>query len=125
MDLPHVIKMVTPNFCDDSGAKFADVASRVEELVTGEFLVSIKPSTVYTMKWCLHDWMDDDVIKILQNVRKAIIPSPVSRFLIFDFVKREGQSGRLPRYGDLIMMITCNGKERSLEEWEYVGSQSG
>jgi hypothetical protein len=77
------------------------------------------------MKWCLHDWVDDDVLTILKNVRRSIVPSPVSRFLIVESIKSSGRSGRLPRYGDLIMMITCNGKERSLEDWKRLGELAG
>ncbi|RHZ44672.1 O-methyltransferase gliM [Aspergillus thermomutatus] len=105
--------------------RFSDIGSRVQQLLVGDFTKQIPPSSVYTMKWCLHDWVDDDVLTILKNVRRSIVPSPVSRFLVVESIKSPGRSGRLPRYGDLIMMITCNGKERSLEDWERLGQLAG
>lgn len=33
---------------------------------------SVPPAEVYTMKWALHDWNDEDSITILKNTRKAI-----------------------------------------------------
>ncbi|KAJ5509893.1 O-methyltransferase family 2 [Penicillium expansum] len=113
-----------PKFREDTG-KFADIGPRVQQLVVGDFLKHIPASAVYTMKWCLHDWVDDDVVTILKNVRRSIVASPVSRFVVFESIKTPGRSGRLPRYGDLVMMITCNGKERSMEDWDRLGKLGG
>ncbi|KGO40689.1 O-methyltransferase, family 2 [Penicillium expansum] len=124
MDLESVIDLVTPEFREDTG-KFADIGPRVQQLVVGDFLKHIPASAVYTMKWCLHDWVDDDVVTILKNVRRSIVASPVSRFVVFESIKTPGRSGRLPRYGDLVMMITCNGKERSMEDWDRLGKLGG
>ncbi|RHZ60674.1 hypothetical protein CDV55_106306 [Aspergillus turcosus] len=124
MDIKSVIELVTPEFREPHG-RFSDIGARVQQLVVGDFTKQIPPSAVYTMKWCLHDWVDDDVLTILKNVRRSIVPSPASRFLVVESIKSPGRSGRLPRYGDLIMMITCNGKERSLEDWKRLGELAG
>ncbi|KAL4863830.1 hypothetical protein BDV12DRAFT_201696 [Aspergillus spectabilis] len=124
VDLQSVIDLITPEF-REPGGKYADIGERVQDLVVGDFTKQIPPAAVYTMKWCLHDWMDDDVLTILKNVRRSIVSSPESRFLVIESVKSPGRSGRLPRYGDLTMMITCNGKERSLEDWQHLGELAG
>lgn len=124
LDREHAIKLVKPAFRNADGA-FADVGPRVQDLVIGNFLIKVPPSKVYTMKWCLHDWADHDVLTILRTVRRNITVSPVSRFVILESVKQPLRSGRLPRYGDLIMMITCNGQERSREDWERLAKGSG
>ncbi|KAL4969531.1 O-methyltransferase gliM [Aspergillus stella-maris] len=124
VDLKSVIELITPDF-RNAGGKFADVGDRVAELVVGDFTRDIPPAAVYTMKWCLHDWMDDDVVTILKNVRRSIVLEEKSRFLVIESVKVPGRSGRLPRYGDLTMMITCNGKERSKEDWKHLGELAG
>ncbi|KAH1508470.1 hypothetical protein V6Z96_006071 [Aspergillus fumigatus] len=124
MDIQSVIELITPEFREPHG-RFSDIGSRVQQLVVGDFTKQIPPSAVYTMKWCLHDWVDDDVLTILKNVRRSIVPSSVSRFLVVESIKSPGRSGRLPRYGDLIMMITCNGKERSLKDWKRLGELAG
>jgi len=123
-DIGSVIDSVTPDFREADG-KFGDIGSRVPSLLSGNFMESVPPSTVYTMKWCLHDWMDEDVITVFKNVRRSMVYSPNSRFLVFESVKQPGRSSRLPRYGDLIMMITVNGKERSVEDWHRLATKAG
>lgn len=123
-DLSHVVENVTPAFRNKDG-QFADIGARVPELLTGNFLESVPPSSVYTMKWCLHDWMDEDVVTVFKNVRRSMVESPASRFLVFESVKRPGRSSQLPRYGDLIMMITVNGKERSVDDWHRLAAEGG
>jgi hypothetical protein len=123
-DLAHVIERATPSFREKEGM-YADVSSRVVGLHSGDFLETVPASAVYTMKWCLHDWMDDDVVAVFKNVRRSMVVKPCSRFLVFESVKQPGRSSRLPRYGDLIMMITCNGRERSVEDWHALAKLGG
>lgn len=124
LDISSVIDNVTSAFRSPDG-KFADVGDRVPDLIKGNFLEAVPASSVYTMKWCLHDWMDEDVVTVFKNVRRSIVESPVSRFLVFESVKEPGRSSRLPRHGDLIMMITVNGKERSREDWHRLAAAGG
>ncbi|KAF7596692.1 hypothetical protein BBP40_000615 [Aspergillus hancockii] len=75
-DLPHAVEMVRPHF-EQPGGKFADLADRMTALVPGSFMEKVPASSVYTMKWCLHDWLDEDVVRILQTIRAGIVVSPV------------------------------------------------
>ncbi|KAL5364142.1 S-adenosyl-L-methionine-dependent methyltransferase [Aspergillus floccosus] len=125
-DLPHVIEHTAPFFHDADG-QFADLAERVprENLVGGDFFVSVPPSTVYTMKWTLHDWKDPDAIAILRNIRRAIVPGPRSRLVVLESILAQGRSARLSRYGDLNMMVAANGLERTERDWHRLAGQSG
>jgi hypothetical protein len=80
---------------------------------------------VYTMKWCLHDWKDDQVLEILRNIRKAIMPGPTSRLIVMESILGLTRSQRLSRYADLNMMVTANGLERSLADWTKLAENSG
>ncbi|KAF4541998.1 O-methyltransferase [Lasiodiplodia theobromae] len=125
MDLGHVVDMVEPDFRSSDG-KFADVADRVVALHRGNFLESVPPAAVYTMKWCLHDWSDDDVVKVFRVVRRCIdVESAVSRLVVFEAVKTPKRSGRISRYGDLVMMVTANGQERAEEDWRRLAGAAG
>lgn len=124
LDLQHAVDMVTPDFRKPDG-KFADVSDRVREIYAGDFLKEVPKSRIYTMKWCLHNWSDEEVVKILQNVRKGMIVSPVSRLLVLESVKQPGRTSRLPHFGDLIMMITTNGQERSVDDWHRLAELAG
>ncbi|UKZ45822.1 hypothetical protein TrVGV298_000015 [Trichoderma virens] len=121
----HVVDLISPDFkAGDGSGRHADVASRMS-LRAGDFFGDIPAASVYTIKWCLHNWMDEDVVRILSNARSHLVASPVARFVIFESIKRPLRSGRLPRYGDLVMMITVNGKERSEQDWTRLAGLAG
>ncbi|KAF3396055.1 1-aminocyclopropane-1-carboxylate synthase 6 [Penicillium rolfsii] len=125
-DLPHVIDHTVP-FFHTVGGQYADLSDRVpkENLIGGDFFDHIPPSRVYTMKWTLHDWRDTEAIAILRNIRQAIILAPVSRLIVLECVRNDGQSARLTRYADLNMMVAANGLERNADSWKHLAAQSG
>ncbi|RFU78079.1 cytochrome p450 [Trichoderma arundinaceum] len=124
LEMGPVIEMVKPKYDIAKGA-FADVADRMVELHSGDFLTKIPSYEVYTMKWCLHNWTDSDVVKVLRNVRRAIKISPLSRMVVIESVLAEGRSSRVERFGDLTMMSTTNGLERTEAEWVRLARQAG
>lgn len=125
-DLPHVIDHIVPFFHEADG-QFSDLAERVprENLVGGDFFVSVPSTTVYTMKWTLHDWKDPEALTILRNIRRAIIPGPRSRLVVLESILSHGRSTRLSQYADMNMMMTANGLERTEREWRHLAGQSG
>ncbi|CBX98940.1 hypothetical protein IAQ61_007452 [Plenodomus lingam] len=124
MDIPSTISRIQAE-CEQPGGRFSGVRDRVAGFHAGNFLDEVPASVVYTIKWCLHNWSDEDTIKILQNIRRAIVVKPEARLLIIESVLEDGRTGRPARYGDIIMMATCNGKERDIENWQAVCEQSG
>jgi hypothetical protein len=123
-DLPHVIAHTSDLF-SESGT-FADLTGRVPQanLIGGDFMKWVPPSEVYTMKWCLHDWPDEPAKIILRNIRKAIVQGPASRLVVLESILSDGRMGRLSRYGDINMMMTANGQERTLSQWENLVKQA-
>lgn len=119
-----VIDMVTPKFREADGA-FADVGDRMVGLHVGDFLKDVPPYEAYTMKWCLHNWGAEDVVRILPLVRKAIMETPRARMVIVESVLADGRSSRIWRYGDLTMMSTVNGQERTAAAWRELAERSG
>lgn len=99
--------------------------------------------TIYYLRHVLHDWADDDCLKILKNVRKSVGPN--SKLLINEFVvqyiargglmsESQAPAPLLPNYGvanrrlyqqDMNMMIQFNSKERTLDEFIKLGESSG
>lgn len=108
-------------------ATYADVAQQLipNGLITGDFFDSVPAFEFYTMKWCLHDWKDPDVKRILSNIRRTIKITPNSRLVVLESVLVGGRSGRLSRYADINMMMTANGQERTEEEWRSLAHESG
>lgn len=124
-DLPHIIAHTSDLF--SPGAKFEHLIDRVPQanLIAGDFFKWVPPSKVYTMKWVLHDWLDEPAVTILKNVRKAIVSGPESRLVVLDSILSEGRMGRLSRYGDINMMMTTNEQERTMAQWEKLASGAG
>ncbi|KAF7430170.1 hypothetical protein PC9H_005870 [Pleurotus ostreatus] len=103
----------------------------------------VTDGTIYYLRHVLHDWPDDDCIKILKNVRKSV--SPKSRLLINEFVvqyivrgglasESQAPAPLLPNYGaanrrlyqqDINMLLQFNSKERTLDEFIKLGEASG
>src|ERR1044072_777616 len=82
------------------------------------------------MQWILHDWGDEECIKILKNCREAV-PKENGKVIIVDAVVEEedGKHDKLKDVGlmlDMVMMAHTNsGKERTLKEWEYLINMAG
>ncbi|KAJ0418005.1 O-methyltransferase-domain-containing protein [Aspergillus carlsbadensis] len=107
--------------------KYADVGERVPEanLIAGDFLKSIPSFEFYTMKWCLHDWDDEKTATVLQNIRKAIQVTADSRLVVMESILADGRSSRLSRYGDLTMMVSADGQERTEAQWRSLAGRTG
>lgn len=71
---------------------------------------------VYYTHFVLHDWPDEDCVKIAGRVREAMQPG-YSKFLVHEHVipplKQDSEQTAL----DLIMMTGFGGKERSAAQW--------
>jgi len=123
-ELNSVVEMVRPKY-EIARGEFADVGERMVDFHVGDFLKEVPAYEVYTMKWCLHNWMDEDVVTILSVVRKAIRETERARLIIVEAVLEEGRSSRVWRYGDITMMSTVNGKERTETEWRALVESAG
>ncbi|KAL8991438.1 MAG: hypothetical protein Q9177_000150 [Variospora cf. flavescens] len=124
-DLEAVINHIKPFFA--KGGQFEDLEGRVDpqNLIAGDFMVQIPSFEVYVMKWVLHDWKDAESVTILKNIRKAIVPGGKSRCVVLESILSDGRTGRLSRYGDINMMMTANGQERTEMQWRQLAEDAG
>lgn len=80
------------------------------------------------MQWIMHDWSDEDCVKILKNCRKAI-PEKTGKVIIVDVVLEPEGEGLFDNTGlvfDLLMMAhSSGGKERSEPEWRKLLQEGG
>ena len=88
------------------------------ELVTGDLFEEIVPGgELYVFSRVLHDWTDDQCLSILENCRRAIVPS--GRVLIIERLI----PGPYATASDVNMLAVTGGRERSREEFgELLGS---
>jgi hypothetical protein len=70
----------------------------------------------------MHDWSDENCLKILSNCRK-VLPDK-GKVLIHDYVLQP--SGGLPQIVDMLMMAHCDGgMERTEEQWRKLLTTAG
>jgi len=118
-DLPHVVA-IAPHH------------PGVEQ-VGGNMFATVPSADAIFLKGIMHDWGDDDCIKILKNCRKAI--PETGRVIIVDMVlnadKEDDKKGavvdpNIDLVFDLLMAAhTTGGKERTEEEWKKILCESG
>eukprot|EP00252_Welwitschia_mirabilis_P022660 TRINITY_DN61_c0_g1_i1.p1 TRINITY_DN61_c0_g1~~TRINITY_DN61_c0_g1_i1.p1 ORF type:complete len:359 (-),score=-0.22 TRINITY_DN61_c0_g1_i1:75-1151(-) len=110
-DLPHVVST-------------APQIPGVEH-VGGDMFVSVPSAEAILLKWILHDWSDEDCVKILGNCRKAITDD--GRVIIVEMVSKEGgERDWNSMVWDLNMRtVSVGGKERTEMEWQKILLESG
>ncbi len=93
------------------------------EIICGSFFDFIPADgDLYLLKVILHDWDDDNAKVILKNCRKAVINS--SRILIIEKLMETGRDLQSVCLGDINMLVTHGGKERSLSDFELLLKES-
>ncbi|KAJ7981428.1 O-methyltransferase [Quillaja saponaria] len=96
--------------------------------VGGDMFQTIPNADAVFMKWILHDWSDEDCIKILKNCRKAI-PEKGGKLIIVESVLKADGNGVFDEIGvvfDLLMIAhTSGGRERSELEWKRILKEGG
>ena len=94
------------------------------ELAAGDFFESVPAGAdIYTMKHIIHDWNDDESIKILQNIYLAM--NEKGKVLIVEMVVPEGNAPSPSKVMDVQMLIATGGKERTEAEYRKLLESSG
>ncbi|MFN0102370.1 MAG: methyltransferase [Bryobacteraceae bacterium] len=117
MDLPFAQEEAERNLAAQ------DVADRCQ-FVAGDFFQAVpEDGDLYTMKWILHDWPDDNAAAILQSIHKAM-PGH-AKLILVEAVVPETDDAMFERMMDLNMMVMCGGKERTEAEWRALLDANG
>ena len=100
----------------------AGVGDRAE-IVGGDFFVDVPAADVYVMKSILHDWDDEECVRILRTIRARA--TPTGRLLVVERVlggPNEDLEGKL---SDLHMLVMPGGLERTVDEWRALLARGG
>jgi len=94
-------------------------------ITTGGSFFDFIPSDAdcYLMKLVLHDWNDEQSLKILENCRKAMKSS--SKLLVIDSVIPEDDSPHPGKYMDINMLAMTGGMERTEKEFATLFQMAG
>src|SRR5262249_8440895 len=117
-DLPPVVQGA------DSFLEARGVAKRVER-VGGDFFAGVpRGADAYLMKHVLHDWGDDDSIRILKNIHQSAERG--AKLLLVEGVVSDGPGTEFIKLLDMEMLaLTHGGRERTLPEWQKLIVASG
>ncbi|MEX2974414.1 methyltransferase [Streptomyces sp. C184] len=109
-DLPNVINE-------------ADLGDRCR-LVGGDFFSEIPPGgDVYVLAQILHDWSDDDAMRILRRIATAM-PAH-GRLLVLEQVIPDDDLRHPEKLLDLHMLVLLGGRERTLADWHELLAAGG
>ncbi|KAJ3692287.1 hypothetical protein LUZ60_012637 [Juncus effusus] len=115
LDLPHLIGSFPSN-------------EKVKAIV-GDMFQYIPPANAMFLKYVLHDWSDDECVKILRKCKEAISSETNGKVIIVDIVinswKEDFELTELQLMSDVSMMAVTSGKEREEEEWKKIFEEAG
>ncbi len=116
-DAPQVIE----------GAKTAIRDQRLDgrcDAVGGNFFESVPAGgDLYVLKHIVHDWNDEKALTILKNTRRAIANG--GKVILVEMVVPESNEPSFAHLLDLEMMVVCDGKERTANEYRELLLQAG
>jgi hypothetical protein len=92
--------------------------------VGGNFFESVPPGAdAYVLRHILHDWYDEDCIRILRSCRRAL--GPGGRVLIAEAIIPEDNEPSIAKDFDLAMLVLVGGQERTVAEYRTLLAQAG
>ncbi|WP_147339597.1 methyltransferase [Actinomadura spongiicola] len=99
------------------------VLDRVE-LVEGSFFDQVPSGgDLYVLARCLHNWSDDEAVRILRTVRAAMEPG--GRLVILEKLIPEGHGFSPAKLVDLLMLVMVTGRDRTEAEYRDLLDRSG
>ncbi|KAH9742749.1 O-methyltransferase ZRP4 [Citrus sinensis] len=116
-DLPHVVNGLE-----------SDLANL--KYVGGDMFEAIPPADAVLFKWILHDWNDEECVKILKKCKEAITSDvKKGKVIIIDMMrenkKRDSESIETQLFFDMLMMVLVTGTERDEKEWAKLFADAG
>lgn len=92
------------------------------EVKQGSFFESVPAGDAYILSHIIHDWNDDECIKILGNCKRA---NPKARVLIVEMVIPPGDGPHPGKLLDLMMLNAPGGMERTEDEYRELLAKAG
>lgn len=106
-DLPHVV--------DSAAARLKSRLGTRSRAIAGDFRESVPPGAdCYIVKHVLHNWSDEQCVRILRNCASAM--SPDGRVLVIEAVLAPDGRADMAALLDLDMLVLTGGRERRKPE---------
>jgi hypothetical protein len=118
-DLPEVIERAR-----DSQYLTTEISSGRCQLIPGNFFETVPDGAdAYLMKHIIHDWSNDECIKILNNCYKAMAEN--GKLLLIEHVVPPGNEPGLAKIVDILMLVMYTGFERTEAEFNTLLQTAG
>ncbi|KAG2712487.1 hypothetical protein I3843_04G119600 [Carya illinoinensis] len=117
LDLPHVVA------CSEG--------SKNLKYIGGDMFEAVPPADAILLKWILHDWNDEECVKILRRCKEAIMSNgKKGKVIIIEMIVQnqkedDKESIETQLFFDMLMMVLVTGKERNEKEWAKVFFDAG
>lgn len=116
-DLPQVIKGAE-HFIREKGLENRCKTAEID------FFHSVPPgSDAYLLSHVLHDWTDEQCVKILRNCREAMKPG--AKLLVVEMLVPPGNAPSIAKLLDLEMLVITGGRERTEAEFKSLFELAG
>jgi len=117
-DQPHVIERAR------AGIDASGLGDRYQ-LQSGSFFEAVPGGAdAYLLRHIIHDWNDEDSLRILRNVRTAI--PQTGRLLLVEMVVPVGNDPSIAKNFDMVMMLfPLHGLERTEDEYRQLLRSAG
>jgi hypothetical protein len=99
-----------------------DVADRWETR-QGDFFDGVPAGDVLVLKRILHNWDDEDCVRILLGCRQALEPG--GRVLVIDAIIPDGNGAHQSKGMDVMMLAALTGRERTAAQLERLFAAAG
>ena len=90
---------------------------------SGDFFQSVPAGDAYIMKHIIHDWSDENALKILKSCHRAA--KGAAKVLLVEAVLTPGNEPNFAKWLDLEMLLLPGGRERTEEEFARLFAQAG
>jgi hypothetical protein len=101
----------------------AGVQKRCKAIAIDFFTEIPAGSDLYLLANILHDWDDEQCMRILSNCERAVDEHTI--LLIIEMMIQDGNASSLAKLMDIEMLVMGGGKERTKEEFECLLKKSG
>lgn len=99
------------------------------EYVGGNMFEAIPSAHSIMLKWILHNWNDEECLKILKKCKEAMRGEDQGKVIIIDMVmgdeKSDSELDKTKLFYDMLMMSLFTGQERNEKEWAKLFFSAG
>jgi hypothetical protein len=115
---------ITPVIAAAQESLKADPCRERCTMVSGSFLEFVPPGAdIYLLSSVIHDWDDEQAIRILQNCRRSMRRQ--SKVLLIEFLMPAEERVSFSKLLDLNMLVMTGGRERTAAEYQRLFDAAG